>query len=1647
MKLIGYILTTKINFVKGYEMATDLSQRQEIFAELIKHIHSKLSKTTASLLEKFVIQYYANVALEELQERSIIDLFGAAFCHWELINSRKPGECKIHIYNPHYEYHSWQSKHTIVEVAHDDMPFLVDSIRLAITRMGFDTHLMVHVGGLKLKRNKQDKVTHVLPIDAEIKDGIVPEAPIHIEIDKQTDPEILQALKEKIEAALADVRRSVEDWPAMIAKMKEVLREVGEMKVNLEPEEVAETKDFLLWLMDNHFTFLGYRKYVVVQDGQDKGLEMLPETGLGVLRQVDQNPVKNYRPFSTMSPEAFKQAVSSHLLIITKTNTKATVHRDCYTDYIGIKVFDKKGDLIAEHRFIGLYTSTAYTSNPKFIPFVRRKVALILKNFDFSPNGHAAKVLRNILDTFPRDDLFQATPKELTDMALGILNLQERKRIRMFARVDVYRRFVSCLVYVPRDRFNTDLAYAMQEILQKEFKALEVSFTTWFAESILARIHYVLRIDSQKPRVYDYKAIEQKLIEVGRTWQDELRSQLIEYNGEEKGILLAQMYQAAFPAGYRETFDARHALHDVHQLEKLSPQNLLLMNFYRPFEEINGHIRLKLFGLYDSIPLSDVIPIFENMGLQVLGERPYSIIRKDGQRFWISDFTMNCATYCNIDMEAIKERFQDAFLSVWLGDAENDSFNRLVILAGLTWREVLIIRVYAKYLRQTKFTYSLPYIESCFNKYPAIASMLVQLFILRFNPKQNAPQDVIDHLNQNIMTALEQITMLDEDKILRTFHRLIFATLRTNYFQTQSDGSYKPYVSIKLNPRELGAILPLPLPMFEIFVCSPQFEGIHLRNFYVARGGLRWSDRPEDFRTEVLGLVKAQNVKNSIIVPAGSKGGFVPKRLPQDGTRDEVMAEAISCYKNFIRGLLDLTDNFQMSQVIPALDVVRYDQDDTYLVVAADKGTASFSDIANEISKEYNFWLGDGFASGGSTGYDHKKMGITARGAWESVKRHFRMLGINTQEQDFTVVGIGDMSGDVFGNGMLLSRHIKLVGAFDHRHIFIDPNPDAEISYQERKRLFELPRSSWADYNPKLISKGGGVFERSLKSIQVSPEMQALFDIEQDHIEPNELIQTLLKANVDLLFNGGIGTYVKSSTQSHAEVGDRANDLVRVNGKDLRCQVVAEGGNLGLTQLGRIEYALNGGHIYTDFIDNSAGVDCSDHEVNIKILLHHVMAQGDMTLKQRDQLLQQMTDDVAYLVLQDNYRQTLALRLAHHSALEQIDTHTNYIRYLAENGLINRDIEFLPNEAAIIERKAAGKGLTMPELAILLSYCKTNIKQEILASEVPEDYYLSSAVVYAFPKAIRERYRDAMNEHPLRREIVATIISNGLVNEMGFTFLFELNTETGASVAEITRMYAVVRTLFKLPRIADEILELDYVIDPVLQLELLASLSRIARYSTRWLLKNQRLEANIEKYREYFETGIMELTNNLSSLLTGNALHDYHQKLKELKKAKVSDNIAQYIASEASLISGLDIIDAANKEQFNIANIAKVYFSLGELLDLNWLQQQIRIYKGENQWDGLARDALADNLAHQHRNLAIAVMKNGKAFPSLDEKLNAWQTRYSAHISRWHVMLANLKSTSSVTMTMLLVAVRVLEDMAKLSENAMNEMSTEAVEE
>lgn len=1600
--------------------------------KVVAYAKEQLSSEKITLVTKFIRFFYAPMALEDIQERSVPDLYGAVISQWELMLQRKPSEVKIHVFNPQYERDGWQSTHTITQLVIADMPFLVDSIRMEINRLGLTTHLMIHVGGIKVCRNKKYQIDDILAYHTEHhKEGML-EAPIHIEIDRQTDPKILANIQRNICRVLRDVRVAVEDWGLMQDRVHEAISELNPEKMLQKLDEIKETKAFLNWLIDGHFIFLGFRDYEVVGEGKEQVLRLIPNSGLGVLRDHARSKMLRQYQYADLPKSARKIAFSTdQILIMLKTNTISTVHLPAYTNYIGVKRFKEKGQLIGERRFIGLYTSDVYRSDPRVIPIIRLKVESVLKRSKLPAKSYGCKDMLHILTSLPRDDLFYATTDELFDWAMGILHLQERRRIRLFVRKDAYGRFMSCLVYVPRDNFTTDLVKRMQDVLVKTFNGSDVTFMTYFSESILARIHFVIRINPRHSLEYDVKELEKKLIKVGESWQDEFYKYAIEYFGEEFGNDIFSRYRYAFSSGYREEFLPQQAVYDIEHIEKLSQSSQLGVSIYRPYGVSKNVIRFKLFHPDFTVPLSDALPMLENMGLRIIGEQPYELTFRDGRKIWINDFLMTYAKKpkFEFEIETVKTLFQEAYKKVWLGMAENDSLNRLVLEAELTWQEISVFRAYTKYFRQIGFTFSEGYIADALVDNSKVARLLIELFKCYFDPQRTTiTKQEAKAIEEKIQKELDTVAVLDQDRILRRYLTLIHSTLRTNYFQVDQEGNPKPYFSFKLDPSKIPD-MPLPLPRYEIFVYSPRFEGVHLRAAKVARGGIRWSDRREDYRTEILGLMKAQQVKNSIIIPAGAKGGFLPKRLSLDAYREEIMQEGLFCYRNFIGGLLDLTDNLKDGQIIPPENTICYDGPDPYLVVAADKGTSTFSDVANSVAIEKGYWMGDAFASGGSTGYDHKKMGITARGAWVAAKRHFQDLGINLDEAEITVVGIGDMSGDVFGNGMLLSCQMKLVAAFDHRHIFLDPDPAPLTSYNERLRLFNLPRSSWDDYDRTLLSKGGGVYSRMAKAIPLSSEIKKLLRVEKDVIVPNELIRAILKAPVDMIWNGGIGTYIKSSLEKNSDVGDRSNDNLRVNAKNICSRVICEGGNLGVTQLGRIEYELNGGKINTDFIDNSAGVDCSDHEVNIKILLNYVVAQGDMTEKQRNELLASMTDEVAKLVLQDNYFQNKALSLASYLAVRDFELNKRFLDVLDQERKINRSLEFLPDDKALLERRAAGLGLTRPELSVLLAYSKIILKSQVKASGLVEDSYLSRYVEDVFPTPLRRRFSKQMKAHYLAKEIIATQLSNRLISMMGIPFLYQMQDELGVSISSIMRAFITAMKIFQMEELLANVDALDYKVDTKVHYQINVEAIRLIRRASRWLLRHRRGELDIAITISHFSDHVSAIYSRLPKLLLGADKKFMNDQQKTLIEQYVPSELALRIAGMPPLFHALNIIEAATTYHEEVFRVAKIYFMLLDRLDLFWFREKINTYPVSDRWAVLARAGYKGDLDWLQRELTVRVLLDTKA-RSIPGKINEWFAEHEPMIQRWQNILAAIRSAEKKDFAILFVAIRELFDLA-----------------
>ncbi|MFD3565148.1 NAD-glutamate dehydrogenase [Streptomyces sp. NPDC058686] len=1594
----------------------------------------------------FLQRYYLHTAPEDLADRDPVDVFGAAVSHYRLAEVRPQGTANVRVHTPTVEENGWTCSHSVVEVVTDDMPFLVDSVTNELSRQGRGIHVVIHPQ-VTVRRDLTGKLLEVLPAGSAA-DGhdTLTESWIHVETDRETDRADLKQITADLLRVLSDVREAVEDWEKMRDSALRIADDLPSEPTadDLRTQDVEEARELLRWLSADHFTFLGYREYEL---REDDSLSAVPGTGLGILRSDPLHGGDDHHPvspsFSRLPADARAKAREHKILVLTKANSRATVHRPSYLDYVGVKKFDAEGNVIGERRFLGLFSSAAYTESVRRVPVVRRKVEEVLRGAGFSPNSHDGRDLLQILETYPRDELFQTPADELRAIVTSVLYLQERRRLRLYLRQDEYGRYYSALVYLPRDRYTTGVRLRIIDILKEELNGTSVDFTAWNTESILSRLHFVIRVEpgTELPVLTeaDTERIEARLVDAARSWADGFGEALNAECGEERAAELGRRYSGAFPEGYKADHSPRAAVADLVHLEALDRgEKDFALSLYEPVGAAPGERRFKIYRTGAPVSLSSVLPVLNRLGVEVIDERPYELRCSDRTTAWIYDFGLRLPKSPNGNGDYLgddgRERFQEAFTATWTGAAENDGFNSLVLSAGLSWRQAMVLRAYAKYLRQAGATFSQDYMEDTLRNNVHTTRLLVSLFEARMSPeRQRAGTELIDGLLEELDGALDQVASLDEDRILRSFLTVIKATLRTNFFQKSDGGKPHAYVSMKFDPQAIPD-LPAPRPAYEIWVYSPRVEGVHLRFGKVARGGLRWSDRREDFRTEVLGLVKAQMVKNTVIVPVGAKGGFVAKNLPDPGVdRDAWLAEGVASYKTFISALLDITDNLVAGEVVPPADVVRHDEDDTYLVVAADKGTATFSDIANAVAESYNFWLGDAFASGGSAGYDHKGMGITARGAWESVKRHFRELGTDTQTEDFTVVGVGDMSGDVFGNGMLLSEHIRLVAAFDHRHIFIDPRPDAATSYAERRRLFDLPRSSWADYNKELISAGGGIFPRSAKAIQLNAHIREALGIESGaaKMTPADLMKAILHAPVDLLWNGGIGTYVKSSAESNADVGDKANDAIRVNGQDVRAKVIGEGGNLGATQLGRIEFARNGGKVNTDAIDNSAGVDTSDHEVNIKILLNALVTDGDMTVKQRNKLLAEMTDEVGALVLRNNYAQNTALANASAQAPDLLHAHQRFMRRLVRDGNLDRALEFLPADRQIKELLNSGRGLSQPELAVLLAYTKITAAHELIQTSLPDDPYLRTLLHAYFPQALRERFSEAVDGHALRREIITTVLVNDTVNTGGSTLLHRLREETGASLEEIVRAQLAAREIFGLGEVWDAVESLDNVVAADVQTRIRLHSRRLVERGTRWLLNNRPQPLQLAETIDFFREGVAEVWSAMPKMLRGADAEWYQSILDELTATGVPEELAQRVAGFSSAFPTLDIVAIADRTGKDPLAVAEVYYDLADRLSITQLMDRIIELPRADRWQSMARASIREDLYAAHAALTADVLSVGNGVSTPEQRFEAWQEKNAPILGRARATLEEIQGSDAFDLANLSVAMRTMRTLLR----------------
>jgi glutamate dehydrogenase len=1597
---------------------TPEQRKSDLVEKLIAEARTRVGDHEAESVENFLRRYFALVAPDDIIYTSVDTLLGGALSLWEFGRQRKPGTAKVRIFNPAAE-NGWALEHTVIEIVNDDMPFLVDSVSAEINRRERSIHLLLHPV-VRVRRDTAGRRVEMTSTQSAPIDAIV-ESMMHIEIDQETSGAELDMLRGSIERVLAEVRVAVADWRTMRERLTQDIDELQQSKLDWMPrEEVDEAREFLRWLDDGNFIFLGFRRYGFETHGGNDYLPAVAETGLGILREM--RPESQTRSAAPLSREFSDYARRKDLLIVTKANSRSLVHRPVPLDRIGIKRYDERGNLIAEDRFLGLFTSAAYSRSVREIPMLRLKATRAIARAGLDPRSHNGKAFVDILETFPRDEFFQITDAQLFEIARGILLLQERHRVALFTRKDVFERFVSCYVFVPRDRYTPDFKDQARKILEDAFEGRDTQIYDHVTDAPLARGLFIVQTNPGKIPEVDVKAIEADLAEAARTWSDRLLEKLIHARGEEAGIELHHRYKKAFPMAYAERFSAGAALYDIDHVEEvLAKQNLVVDLYRHRGDALQFHCKIIHSG--PAVALSEIMPRLENMGVRVLGEVGYEVQPLNASEpIRIRDFRLDAAGMKD-DLSPVKAKFEETFTRVWQNDAENDGFNRLVLCAELEWHEVVVLRAYCKYIRQIGIALSESGIQQTLASNPSITRALIDLFRNHFDPAigvgAGGRQGASLGIRAQIEDALNKVTNPDEDRILRLYVTLIEATLRTNYFQSDAAGNRKSYVSFKMDSQKIKE-LPLPRPMVEIFVYSPTMEGIHLRAGKVARGGIRWSDRREDFRTEILGLMKAQNVKNVVIVPMGSKGGFVVKNPSSE--RAKFQAEGVEAYKTLLRGMLDITDNSRGHDVIPPRDVVRRDADDPYLVVAADKGTATFSDIANGVSAEYGFWLGDAFASGGSAGYDHKAMGITARGGWEAVKRHFRELGTDIQREDFTCVGVGDMSGDVFGNAMLLSPHTKLLSAFNHSHIFLDPNPDPASSLAERQRLFDQ-RLNWNGYNAELLSPGGAIFERSAKTVTISDETARLFDLPTNTVAPVDLIKAILRAQADLLWLGGIGTYVKASDEDHAAARDRTNDALRVDATELRVRVVGEGANLGFTQRGRIEFALHGGKLNTDAIDNSAGVDTSDHEVNIKILLYDAIDHGELAgVEERNRILAEMTDEVGALVLRDNYEQTQAISVTHSLGESVLDDQARFMRALERAGKLNRAIEGLPDDETIADRHAARAGLTRPELAVLMAYSKINLYADLLASDLPDDPLLVEDLVLYFPAPLRQRFRAATERHRLRREIVATVITNNFLNRMRPASYWLLTEESGKTASDVARAFTIIRESFDLRTMWSDIEALDNKLPARVQTEMMVEVMRLTERAVKWLLRSGYEKLDIAKYVAGMRPCIAQLWDRLHDVLPAPVLSLIEARQGELEADGLPQRLAYRVASLGVMSAALDIVRLSGGGR-PVEEVARVYFGVGTRFGLERLRVAGASIAADTPWQKAAVAAVIDDLYAYQSTLASKVISETNG---VREPVESWLTPRTRVVERVDQLMNDVRAAQSVDLAMLTVATRQL---------------------
>ncbi len=1511
------------------------------------------------VLADFARAYFRRVPEELLTGRDSDELCAQVTGMFEFIEVRRHDDILVRVFNPTPEEHGYRSEGAVVEIAISDSPFLVDSVVNAIQGRGLDVEWVIHPV-IGTERDDAGALTAVVPArTAAHRESIQ-----HHELEGTVTPEEAESLVRSLRGVLSAVRRAVDDFEQMQGAIYRMIKLARDGTARYERAEVDEAIAFLEWLLDDNFVFLGYREYQIEETPEGDMISVVPRSGLGILSRDEDSQFEKPVAIGSLPQGVRDRYESGNLLVLTKTNSLSPMHRLAKMDYVGVRWIGPDGESVGEARLLGLFTGKAYMEPADKIPVVRRKLERILDQEDTMSGSHYHKQLVQIFNSFPKDELFGTPTAAIRESVVGLISAQEQEGVRLFVHRDLLQRNVTLLVVVPRDRFGAELRKSLQRFFKEQFNGTSVDYQLTLGETDTARIHFTVWVAEGDVPDVSFEALEAGVLARTRTWAEHVEEVLVERFGDEPGRDLARRWAHRFPEYYQTSVDLDLATGDISRLDELRSGDgrpvVGLQNEARDGESLT---RLAVYRRSPKLELSAIMPTLEDLGLRVVEEVGTRLKSTDGDYF-IHDFGVLDRSGRRLDLEATADRVAAAISAVLDGSCESDSLNRLVLVSKLDYLQVTKLRAYRTYWQRVSPAFTVEYINDAFAAHPEIASDLVALFEARFTPGAD-PEDalVVEH---RILEGLEGVASLDEDRILRSFFDLIKATVRTNAFQAKRNR-----LSFKFRSDRVPA-MPAPAPLFEIFVYATEVEGIHLRGGRVARGGIRWSTRREDYRTEVLGLMKAQMTKNAVIVPTGSKGGFVLRGPPVDPAD---MREAVTeAYTTFVRGLLDLTDNLVDGRVVHPQDVVVHDEDDPYLVVAADKGTATFSDRANRLAAEYDFWLGDAFASGGSAGYDHKVLGITARGAWESVKWHFLELDVEVMAESVTAVGIGDMSGDVFGNGLLQSEKLRLIAAFDHRHIFIDPDPDPTISWTERRRLFDSPESSWTAYDPALISPGGAVYERSAKRIELSAAARRALGIEGDgEMTPFGVIQAILRAPVDLMWNGGIGTFVKASHQSHSQADDRSNDAVRVDARDLRCRVVAEGGNLGFTQEARIEFAVQGGRINTDFIDNSGGVNCSDREVNLKVLLGIAEERGELDREGRDALVKEVVEDVVERILYDNFLQSQILFQEAAGSERELETYEDLMVILEGTGLLDRELERLPSTEDMTERSRRGEGITSPELSVLIAYSKRSIRDWILDSDLPDDPRYDEDLASYFPGPVVERFGHLLPEHPLRRELVATIIANEIVNSQGITFVTRLLAETGASPSRVVTAYRTARTVTDAVDRWEAAEGLFGTLSPDLSRQLLLDVDYLVEDVTRWYLAHPDARPT-DDHVEEITLALRKLAEIIAEVGPAEWREERDAAAKQLVDIGVPRDIAQRHAYQRDLAYAPAIIEVAGITGRPVRDVAEVFLLVGAAFDIDWLTEQIGRFPAATRWHRRAVRVVDDDLFLLRRELAERVL-------------------------------------------------------------------------